>query len=194
MGISRKREEQHADRRGPHQARADACHRDGALRVRKDLPPAGSRTDAGSCVAVRNCPWSTGTVCTSQFASSLASRPRDTILTTIKTLKRDPSLSRTAETRVTFPRSVRGASAATRKVRPAKLAKLQARTLTVTRSHGTSAIEPNPKISDFLFFRKFVHSTLCICTCTKSNSILSWAYGSGRRQASREVSSLVTRG
>ena len=49
MGISRKREEQHADRRGPHQARADACHRDGALRVRKDLPPAGSRTDAGSC-------------------------------------------------------------------------------------------------------------------------------------------------
>ena len=62
MGISRKREEQHADRRGPHQARADACHRDGALRVRKDLPPAGSRTDAGSCVAVRNCPWSTGTV------------------------------------------------------------------------------------------------------------------------------------
>ena len=132
--------------------------------------------------------------CTSQFASSLASRPRDTILTTKKTLKRDPSLSRTAETRVTFPRSVRGASAATRKVRPAKLAKLQARTLTVTRSHGTSAIEPNPKISDFLFFRKFVHSTLCICTCTKSNSILSWAYGSGRRQASREVSSLVTRG
>ena len=107
---------------------------------------------------------------------------------------RDPSLSRTAETRVTFPRSVRGASAATRKVRPAKLAKLQARTLTVTRSHGTSAIEPNPNISDFLFFRKFVHSTLCICTCTKSNSILSWAYGSGRRQASREVSSLVTRG
>ena len=126
--------------------------------------------------------------------SDIASRPRDTILKTIKTLKRDPSLSRTAETRVTFPRSVRGASAATRKVRPAKLAKLQARTLTVTRSHGTSAIEPNPKISDFLFFRKFVHSTLCICTCTKSNSILSWAYGSGRRQASREVSSLVTRG